>query len=106
MNIGQMMRQVNDMQSKMTAMQSQLGDLEMVGQAGGGLVVVTMNGKGEMKKIVLDPKLIDASEKDMLEDMIVAATNDAKAKVEAHIAGETEKMMGGLKLPPGIKLPF
>ena len=106
MNIGQMMRQVTEMQSKMGEMQNRLADVEVTGQSGGGLVVVTMNGKGEMRKIAIDPKLIDPSEKEMLEDMIVAACTDAKAKSEALIAGETEKMMGGIKLPPGVKLPF
>ena len=106
MNIGQMMRQVQDMQTKMADMQNRLGDVDVTGQAGGGMVTVTMNGKAEMRKIVLDPKLLSADEKEMLEDLIVAATNDAKAKAEAMIAGETEKMMGGLKLPPGVKLPF
>jgi DNA-binding YbaB/EbfC family protein len=106
MNIGKMMKQVQDMQSKMGEMQDRLGDVEVSGQAGGGMVVVTMNGKAEVRKIVIDPKLIDPSEKEMLEDLIVAAHNDAKAKAEALIAGETEKVMGGLKLPPGVKLPF
>jgi len=106
MNIGKMMKQVQDMQAKMADMQNRLGDIEVTGQSGGGLVSVTMNGKAEMRKIVIDPKLLDASEKEMLEDLIVAASNDAKAKAESHISGETEKMMGGLKLPPGVKLPF
>jgi DNA-binding YbaB/EbfC family protein len=106
MNIGQMMKQVQDMQSKMADMQNRLGDIEVTGQSGGGMVVVTMNGKAEMRKIVIDPKLINVEEKEMLEDLIVAATADAKAKAEAHIAGETDKMMGGIKLPPGVKLPF
>lgn len=101
-----MMRQVQDMQSKMGEMQNRLGDVEVVGQSGGGLVVVTMTGKSDVKKIAIDPKLLDVSEKEMLEDLIVAAFNDGKAKAEALLAGETEKMMGGLKLPPGVKLPF
>jgi DNA-binding YbaB/EbfC family protein len=106
MNIGQMMRQVTEMQAKMGEMQNRLGDVEVTGQSGGGMVVVVMNGKGEMRKITIDPKLLDPSEKEMLEDLIVAACSDAKAKAEALIAGETEKMMGGIKLPPGVKLPF
>lgn len=106
MNIGQMMKQVQTMQAKMADMQNRLGDIEVSGQSGGGMVNVLMNGKGEMRKISIDPKLIDPSEKEMLEDLIVAACNDAKAKVEAHVSGETEKMMGGIKLPPGVKLPF
>ena len=106
MNIGQMMKQVQDMQSKMADMQGKLGDNEVTGQSGGGMVVVTMNGKAEMKKIKIDAKLVDPADIDMLEDLIVAACNDAKAKAEAFIAAETEKMMGGIKLPPGVKLPF
>ena len=78
MNIAQMMKQVQDMQSKMTAMQDRLGDVEVTGQSGGGMVVTTMTGKGELKKIKLDAKLVDPAEIEMLEDLIVAAVNDAK----------------------------
>lgn len=106
MNIGQIMKQVQDMQAKMADMQSRLGDIEVTGQAGGGMVVATMNGKGDLKKIKIDPKLIVAEDAEMLEDLIVAACNDAKSKVEAATSAETEKMMGGMKLPPGMKLPF
>jgi hypothetical protein len=106
MNIGNMMRQVQDMQAKMADMQNRLGDVEITGQSGGGMVVVTMNGKAELRKIVIDPKLMVVEDKEMLEDLIVAAVSDAKAKAEKQISEETEKMMGGLKLPPGVKLPF
>jgi DNA-binding YbaB/EbfC family protein len=106
MNIGHMMRQVQDMQAKMADMQNRLGDVEVSGQSGGGMVVATMNGKAELRKIAIDSKLIDVDEKEMLEDLIVAAVNDAKAKAEKQIAEETQKMMGGLNLPPGVKLPF
>lgn len=106
MNIGKMMKQVTDMQSKMTEMQSRLGDVYMTGQAASGKVTVMMNGRAELHKVTIAPELMDASEKDMLEDLIVVACNDAKAQVEAYVAKETEGMMGGLKLPAGIKLPF
>jgi hypothetical protein len=106
MNIGNMMRQMQDMQAKMAKMQEGLGALSIEGQAGGGMVTATINGKGEMKGIKIDPKLVDPNEKDMLEDLIVAACNDAHNKMESEIAKETEKMMGGIKLPPGVKLPF
>ena len=106
MNIGQMMKQVQDMQAKMAQMQEKLGTIEVTGQSGGGMVQATMNGKAEMKKLKIDPKLIDPAEIEMLEDLIVAACNDAKAKTDAEIAAETEKMMGGMKLPTGMKLPF
>ena len=77
MDIGKMMRQVQDMQAKMADMQNRLGDVEVTGQSGGGMVVATMTGKAKMRKITIDPKLINVSEKDMLEDLIVAAINDA-----------------------------
>jgi DNA-binding YbaB/EbfC family protein len=106
MNIGQMMKQVQDMQAKMADMQGRLSAIDVTGQSGGGMVTAVMTAKGEMKKIKLDPKLLDPAEAEMLEDLIVAAINDAKQKSEAMVAGETEKMMGGLQLPPGVKLPF
>lgn len=106
MNIGNMMRQVQDMQNKMNLMQERLAQSEIVGQSGGGMVVATINGKGEMKKIKLDAKIVDPSDIEVLEDLIVAAVNDAKTKLDTEVAAETEKMMGGIKLPPGVKLPF
>lgn len=106
MNIGSMMRQVQDMQAKMAEMQNKLAEAEVVGQSGGGMVTVTMNGKAELRKIKIDPKLVNPAEIEMLEDLIVAACNDGKQKAETTVAGETEKIMGGLKLPPGVKLPF
>ena len=106
MNIGQMMKQVQEMQAKMADMQGRLAETEVTGTSGGGMVVVTMNGKGEMKKIKIDPKLINPNDVEMLEDLITASCNDAKQKAESYIASETEKMMGGLKLPPGVKLPI
>ena len=106
MNIGQMMKQVQDMQSKMGEMQKRLAEAEVQGQAGGGMVTATMNGKSELKKIKIDPKLADPKDIEMLEDLIVAACGDARAKAEQHVASETEKIMGGMQLPPGVKLPF
>ncbi len=106
MNIGQMMRQVQEVQTKMAQMQERLADISVMGQSGGGMVAATMNGRGELKKIKLDPKLVDPAEIEMLEDLIVAACNDAKVKTDAAIAEETQKIMGDLKLPPGMKLPF
>lgn len=105
-NLGQMMKQAQQMQSKMQEMQSRLADVEVSGQSGAGMVNVTVNGKGEMKKIKLDKAIVDPEDVEVLEDLIIAAFNDAKAKVEAYVAEETQKMMGGIKLPPGMKLPF
>src|ERR1700722_3584443 len=106
MNIAGMMKQVQEMQAKMADMQQRAAETEMQGQAGGGMVIATMTGKNELKKIKIDPKLVDPKEIEMLEDLIVAACNDARTKAEAYVASETEKMMGGLQLPPGVKLPF
>jgi len=106
LNMGKMMKQVKDMQSKMTAMQEKLAEVEMTGQAGGDLVLATVSGKGVLKKIKIDPKAVDTDDMEMLEDLIIAACNDAKSKVDSHVASETEKAMGGLKLPPGMNLPI
>jgi len=105
-NIGQMMKQAQEMQTKLQEMQAKLAEVEMPGTAGGGMVTVTLNGKGEMKKVKLDPKLFTSADAEMAEDLIVAAFNDAKGKVEAHMAQEMAKITGGLNLPPGMKLPF
>jgi DNA-binding YbaB/EbfC family protein len=105
-NLGQMMKQAQAMQARMAEMQAELERIEMTGQAGGGMVKVTLNGKGDMRAIKIDPKLIDPAEVEVLEDLIRAATKDAKDKVEAHMAMEMGKLTGGLPLPPGVKLPF
>ncbi|TAN47373.1 MAG: YbaB/EbfC family nucleoid-associated protein [Rhodospirillales bacterium] len=105
-NIGQLMKQAQQMQSKMADMQAKLAEAEMSGAAGGGMVKITVNGKGDMKKISIDPSLLTADDKEVVEDLIVAAFNDAKTKVEAHMQEEMGKLTGGLNLPPGMKLPF
>ena len=105
-NPGQMMKQAQEMQAKMAEMQDKLGDLEIIGAAAGGMVEVTLNGKGEVRRIKIDPSLVDADEIEVMEDLIVAGFNDAKAKVEAQLAEEMAKLTGGLQLPPGMKLPF
>jgi DNA-binding YbaB/EbfC family protein len=105
-NLGQMMKQAQEMQSKMEAMQAELAEAEIEGQSGGGMVKVTMDGKGAMKQVKIDPKLVDPEDVEMLEDLILAATNDAKAKVEAHAGEKMKEVTGGLQLPPGMSLPF
>ena len=105
-NLGQMMKQAQEMQAKMAELQEKLAETEMSGAAGGGMVQVTVNGKGAMRAVKIDPSLVDPQDIEVLEDLIVAAFNDAKAKVEAHVAEEMQKMTGGLGLPPGMKLPF
>lgn len=105
-NLGNMLKEAQKMQGKMAEMQEKLADIELIGAAGGGMVKITVNGKGEMRKASIDPSLADPAEVEILEDLIVAAFNDAKAKVEAETQAEMGKLTGGLNLPPGLKLPF
>jgi DNA-binding YbaB/EbfC family protein len=105
-NLAGMMKQAQQMQSKMQEMQTKLEAMEITGEAGAGLVKVTMNGKSDMRKIKIDPKIVDPADTEMLEDLILAATRDARAKVEATMAEEMQKVTGGIQLPPGMKLPF
>ncbi len=105
-NIGRLMQQAQEMQAKMAEMQEQLAEIEVTGASGGGMLKVTLNGKGEMRKVEIDPALVSPDEVEVLEDLIVAATNDAKAKVEAQAAQRMSELTGGLNLPPGFKLPF
>jgi nucleoid-associated protein EbfC len=104
-NIGQLMKQAQMMQENMRRMQESLATLEVEGQAGAGLVRVHMTCKYEVKRVAIDPSLV-GDDKDMLEDLIVAALNDAARKVEATIAEKMSGMTAGLGLPPGFKLPF
>ena len=108
-NIGNMLKQAQQMQARMQEMQAKLDSLTVDGAAGGGMVRVTLSGKGEMRRIQLDKTLIDPNEAEMLEDLIVAAHADAKAKVEALMAEEMQKATAGLNIPGGLgglKLPF
>ena len=90
----------------MTELQERLKQIEATGQSGGGIVRVTMNGKHEMLSLSIDHSLGTDPGREMLEDLILAAHNDARAKLELMLQEETSKLMGGLQLPPGIKLPF
>jgi DNA-binding YbaB/EbfC family protein len=105
-NLAGLMKQAQEMQAKMEEMQAKLEAAETEGVAGAGLVVVTLNGKGALRRIEIDPKLIDPQETEMLQDLIVAAHADAKRKVEARAAEEMQQMTAGLPIPPGMKLPF
>ena len=106
MNFNKMMQQAQEMQKKMKEIQDGLQNIEVEGSSGGGLVKVTVNGKNEVKKINIDPSLLKPEENEILEDLIVAAMNEAKKKSEEATAEEMKKMTGGLNLPPGFKLPF
>jgi nucleoid-associated protein EbfC len=99
-----MMGKLQEMQQKMQAMQAELEAQEITGQSGGGMVTVTLNGKGDMRSIKIDPSLMKPDEAEILEDLVVAATQDAKGKVEAAAQAKMQEMTGGLPLPPGLKL--
>ncbi len=105
-NLGQIMKQAQEMQDKMAQMQDRLSAEAVTGQAGGGMVQVTLNGKYEIRKIKIDPSLAGADDVEVLEDLIVAAQNDAKNKVEVMVQEKMSELTGGLQLPPGMKLPF
>jgi DNA-binding YbaB/EbfC family protein len=95
-----------EMQAKFETLQNEIAAIEATGQAGGGLVQVTLSGKFEMRALKIDASLMNPDEAEILEDLIVAAHNDAKAKVEAAMQQKTSELTSGLQLPPGMKLPF
>jgi nucleoid-associated protein EbfC len=105
-NLADIMKQVSSMQSRMGDMQAKLETLVITGQSGGGLVQVTLNGKAALQSVTIDPSLMKPDEREILEDLLVAAHADAKSKVEATAAEEMKAITGGLPLPPGMKLPF
>jgi hypothetical protein len=99
-----MMKQARQLQSKLAEAQEELEKLEVEGVSGGGMVRVTLTGKGTMAGIKIDPSLLKAEEGEILEDLIVAAHNDAKVKAEAATAEKMKALTGGLPLPPGFNL--
>ena len=105
-NIGNMMKQAQELQKKMSEAQEKLNSIEVQGESGGGLVKVTSTAKGEVKRIFLDKSLLKPEDKEILEDLIVAAINDAKQKGENAAQEEMKSVTGGMSLPPGMKLPF
>ncbi len=103
-NFAEMMKQAKDLQSRMADMQAEMERTACEGRSGGGMVVVTLNGKGEMAGVKIDPSLLKPEEAEILEDLIVAAHADAKAKVEEVMKDKMKNLTGGLPLPPGLKL--
>ena len=103
-NFSDLMKQAQQIQQKFSEAQDRLGQLEAEGQSGGGMVRVTINGKGVVRRVQIDPSLADPKDIGMLEDLVLAAINDAKAKVDAKSAEEMQKLTGGMQLPPGFKL--
>jgi len=101
-----MMKQAKELQGKMQGLQSEIAALEATGSSGGGMVTVIVDGKGGLKRIKIDPSLARPDEIEILEDLIVAAANDARGKAEALAADKMQALTGGLGLPAGFKLPF
>lgn len=101
-----MMKKAEELQRNMQAMQDNLGQLTVEGSSGGGLVTVSLSGKGEMRGLKIDPSLFKEDDVEVLEDLIVTAHNDAKAKAEAAAQKAMSEATAGLPLPPGMKLPF
>ena len=106
MDMMKMMKKAKEMQAKMAEMQEEVAEMEATGVSGGDMVKVTLSGKGEMKGLSIDPSMINADDAEILEDLIIAAHNDAKTKVEAAMQEKIQAMSGDLGLPAGMKLPF
>jgi nucleoid-associated protein EbfC len=104
-NFGNMMKQAQAMQASMQKAQAEIETVEVLGESGGGMVKVTMNGKHEVKKVQIEPA-VASDDREMLEDLVAAAINDAVHKVDARVQEKMAALTAGLNLPPGMKLPF
>jgi len=105
-DLGNLMKQAKEMQSKMAEMQASMESHELTGVSGAGMVEVTLNGKGDMRGLKIDSSIIDPEDPEIMEDLIKAAHADARAKVEAYSQEKMQEMTGGLQLPPGMQMPF
>ena len=105
-NMAGMMKKVQEMQSRMEALQQEMADSEFSAAVGGGAVQVIVTGKGEMRGVKIDPSAVDGEDIGMLEDMICLAVNNARAEADATMAAKMKDITGGLPLPPGMSLPF
>ncbi len=106
MDIGEIMKQAGEMQAKMQEMQEKIAGIEVTGEAGGGMVKVVLNGKGYASGVAIERSLVKEDDAEILEDLIAAAINDAKAKLEAQSAEQMKSLTAGMPMPPGMKLPF
>ena len=104
-NIGNMMKQAQALQANMQKAQAEIASLEITGEAGGGMVRITINGRHEARRVQIEPAVF-ADDREMLEDLLAAALNDAVHKLETASQAKMANLMGGLQLPPGMKLPF
>jgi hypothetical protein len=105
MELSDLFKQAKAVQEKAAEMQAQMANIEVEGSAGGGLVRVTMSGKSDVKRVFIDPSLMKPDEHEIVEDLVVAAAADAKAKAERRMAEEMQKLAGSLGLPPGMNIP-
>ena len=105
-NIGNLMKQAQQMQANVQRVQAEIAALEVTGEAGGGMAKVVMTGKHEVRRVQLDASIVSSDDKDMLEDLVAAAINDAVQKVERMTQEKMSNVMGGMNLPPGLKMPF
>jgi DNA-binding YbaB/EbfC family protein len=105
-NIGNIMKQAQQLQANMQRAQAEIANMEVTGESGGGMAKVTMTGKHEVRRVALDPSIVSADDKEMLEDLIAAAINDAVQKIDRTTQEKMSSLMGGMNLPPGMKLPF
>ena len=104
--MGNLMKQAQQMQQKMLKLQEEVAKRTLDASVGGGMVTVTVNGKSEVLRIKIEPQVVDPNDVEMLEDLIVAGVNEALRKAQEMVSEEMSKLTGGLKLPPGLKLPF
>jgi DNA-binding YbaB/EbfC family protein len=105
-NLSEMMKKAQEMQSKMGEMQAQMDDMDVEGVAGAGLVKVVLSGKGDMKSLSIDDRLFSSEDKEVLEDLIVAAHTQAKARAADLMQEQMKSLTGGMPLPDGFKMPF
>lgn len=106
MDFLKMMNQAKQMQEQMGSLQEEIADIEVEGSAGGGMVILKLGGKGELKSLKIDPSMFKEDDVEILEDLIIAAHTEAKAKAEMAMQEKTQDLMSGLGLPNGMKLPF
>jgi nucleoid-associated protein EbfC len=105
-NFNNLMKQAQAMQASMQKAQAELATIEVVGEAGGGMVKVTLNGRHEAKRVQIEPSVVSAEDREMLEDLLTAAFNDAVRKIEVQVQEKMSSLMSGMQLPPGVKMPF
>ena len=105
-DMAKMMKQAQEMQGKMADMQEELNNIMVIGESGAGLVKATATAKGELKGLDIDPSIFNGDDKEVVEDLILAAIKDAQSKAQERMQSEMAKLTEGLGLPPGMKLPF